>query len=193
MKLRSLEDLLVHQVRILRGAEKQIAKSLPRLAACAGACEVDGALMDLVAQARGFKVRLTQVADSLDRKCGLRSCDPVAGLLEEARAATVAKQRETVVVDVALVSVAHRLVRYRFLAYQDARSLANHAGCSHVGKLLQLSIGELSRTGERVGQLLRALLEGPPVRAVSRLILAPSPGESDALWSLRGQRASPEA
>lgn len=170
MKLRSLEDLLVGQVKTLRGAEKQIAKGLPKLI---GACSpmIGTALESMIEDSKSLRLRLTQVADSLDRKCGLRSCDPVAGLLEEAGSLVVVKHPDPRALDVALIAVAQRLIRYRMVAYAQARIVAENAGNERAAELFRASMLELLKADREVNLLLTGLLR-PPLSGskVTRLV-----------------------
>lgn len=171
MKLQSLEDLLVCQIKTLRGGEKQIAKGLPKLSRSAQSPDLGTGMESAIEQTGALRLRLTQVADDLDRKCGLRSCDPVTGLLEEARAIAGVKGRSATVTDVALATVLQKLIRYRMVAYAQARRLAEQAGHSHPADLLYQSLQELHGADRQVDALVERLLEpSGPGSKVSRMI-----------------------
>lgn len=125
--------------------------------------QVFAAMESMVEGSKSLRLRLTQVADSLDRKCGLRSCDPVAGLLEEARALVAAKHADPLVLDVALTAVAQRLIRYRMVAYAQARILAENAGNSGSAELFKDNMLELLRADQdnRLAQPELNLAVGP--------------------------------
>lgn len=170
MKLRSLDDLLVRHIKTLRGAEKQITKSLPKIIGSAASPPVIAALESMVEGSKSLRLRLTQVADSLDRKCSLNSCDPVAGLLEEARTLACVKKADPLAFDIALTGVAQRLIRYRMVAYAQARILAENTGNARSAELLRDSLQELLKADDEMDSLLNRLLDPPVGTKVTRLV-----------------------
>lgn len=163
MKLRSLEDLMVAQLKILRGAEEQIVSTLPKFVAGASSSEAVEALEALVAGSRQQEDRLARIAEELGRKLVPRTCEPVAGMLEEMRILNGLKKTEPLVLDVALLSAGQRLLRHRLNAYRHARTLAAESGYAMVAELLDDSVSDQQNADADLTKRLTTLIN-PPLR-----------------------------
>jgi ferritin-like metal-binding protein YciE len=161
MKLRSLEDLMVAQLKILRGAEVQIADKLPRIIKSASSPEVISGLEAQVRESKEQQIRLSRVAEELGRKLSPRGCDPVAGMLEEMRILIASKKTDALTLDVALLSAAQRLLRHRMNAYRHARELAEQSGSGRTAELLDEALAEQAKADLDLNKKLAALINPP--------------------------------
>ena len=166
MKLRSLEDLMVAQLKILRGAEEHIVSNLPKYAACASAPEVVAALEAQVAEAAAQRTRLTRIAEILDKKLSPRTSDPVEGMLEEMRILTMLKKTDPQTLDIALLSASQRLLRHRMNAYRHAHTLAEENGSGPVAELLDEALAEQSAADAELTKQIGWLIKPPVVRKI---------------------------
>jgi ferritin-like metal-binding protein YciE len=165
VKLRSLQDLMVAQLKILRGAEEQIAGTLPKFATSASSPDAVAGLEAQVAESRSQQDRLSTIAEGLGRKLSPRTCDPVAGMLEEMRILTNSKKTDPVVLDVALLSAAQRLLRHRINAYRHARHLAEESGNGPVVELLDEALAEQAKADLDLTKRLTAVIDPPKLDA----------------------------
>ena len=164
MKLRTLEDLMVAQLKILRGAEEQIIGALPKYIKAADSSEAIAGLQAQVRESKEQQVRLTEVAEILGRKLSPRSCDPVAGMLEEMRILTNSKKTDALILDVALLSAAQRMLRHRMNAYRLARTMSNESGAGKVTELLDEALAEQAKADLDLNRKIVGLIN-PPVTA----------------------------
>jgi ferritin-like metal-binding protein YciE len=169
MKLRSLEDLMVAQLKILRGAEVQIADKLPRIIKSASSPEVISGLEAQVRESKEQQIRLSRVAEELGRKLSPRGCDPVAGMLEEMRILIASKKTDALTLDVALLSAAQRLLRHRMNAYRHARELAEQSGSGRTAELLDEALAEQAKADLDLNKKLAALINPPSAGRVGEL------------------------
>jgi ferritin-like metal-binding protein YciE len=169
MKLRSLEDLMVAQLKILRGAEVQIADKLPRIIKSASSPEVISGLEAQVRESKEQQIRLSRVAEELGRKLSPRGCDPVAGMLEEMRILIASKKTDALTLDVALLSAAQRLLRHRMNAYRHARELAEQSGSGRTAELLDEALAEQAKADLDLNKKLAALINPPSAGRVVEL------------------------
>lgn len=158
MKHRSLEDLLIHQLRTLRGAHEQLQVSFLKLAPRSASPELRLILENQVAWLENQGERLRRCASSLRRKCPPRTCDAVAALALEGRLLSAKRSSDPRVVDVALVLLAQRAWAYLSASYLSTRALARHGHQAAVVQLLDSSIDELAAIGEDLSILSACLL-----------------------------------
>jgi ferritin-like metal-binding protein YciE len=169
MKLRSLEDLMVAQLKTLRGAEEQIVNVLPKYAKSASSSEAIAGLQAQVTESMDQRARLSQIADELGRKLSPRGCDPVTGMLEEMRILTSSKKTDPLTLDVALLSSAQRLLRHRMNAYRHARTLAEEKGSGRTVELLNEALAEQAEADLELNKQLLALIKPPVASMVAKL------------------------
>lgn len=169
MKLRSLEDLMVAQLKTLRGAEEQIVNVLPKYTKSASSSEAIAGLQAQVRNSKDQRVRLSQIADDLGRKLSPRGCDPVTGMLEEMRILTSSKKTDPLTLDVALLSSAQRLLRHRMNAYRHARTLAEEKGSGRTVELLDEALAEQAKADLELNKQLLALIKPPITSKVAKL------------------------
>ena len=169
MKLRSLEDLMVAQLKTLRGAEEQIINVLPKYTKSASSSEAIAGLQAQVRESMDQRARLSQIADELGRKLSPRGCDPVTGMLEEMRILTSSKKTDPLTLDVALLSSAQRLLRHRTNAYRHARTLAEEKGSVRTVELLDEALAEQAKADLELNKQLLALIKPPVTSKVAKL------------------------
>ena len=67
MKINSLQDLYLEQLKDLYDAEQQLIKALPKMAKAASSEELRSAFEDHLEQTRGHAERLEQIFDKIGR------------------------------------------------------------------------------------------------------------------------------
>ena len=175
MKLRSLEDLMVSQLKTLRGAEEQIQAQLPKFIKSATSSEAIAGLQAQVRDSRSCSGRLQQIADLLDRKLRPRMCDPVTGMIEEMRILTSTKKTDPQTLDIALLSSAQRMLRHRMNAYRHARALAFEKGIGSTVEILDEALAEQAKADLELNRQVLALMNpAAPAELLLPAFLAPA-------------------
>src|SRR5262245_62031989 len=85
MKLDSLHDLYVHELKDLYSAENQILKALPKMAKAASSPELKQAFEKHLQQTRQQVERLEQILEKLDVRPKGKKCVAMEGLIEEGK------------------------------------------------------------------------------------------------------------
>src|SRR4051795_8521044 len=85
MKMKSLEDLLVDQLKDLYSAESQLVKALPRMAKAASDPELRAGFEEHLEQTRGQVERLEQVCERLGVTPKGKKCIAMEGLVQEGK------------------------------------------------------------------------------------------------------------
>lgn len=149
MKMTTLRDLLVEEVRDLYSAESQLVKALPKMAKAASSDSLSDAFNSHLEETRGQVGRLDQVMELLGATNGRKKCKAMEGLIEEGKE-TIAVDAEEMVHDAALIAVAQRIEHYEIAGYGCARTFAKLLGEEEIAKLLQQTLDEESAADEKL-------------------------------------------
>lgn len=152
MKLNTLNDLLVEELKDLYSAESQLVRALPRMAKAANSPRLKRAIEDHLAVTQEHKSRLEQIFDDLAVRPRGRKCKVMESLIEEGRDLMEADGDEAVH-DAALIGAAQRVEHYEIAAYGTARTLAEHLGHTRVVDLLAATLEEEKETDRTLTEI----------------------------------------
>jgi len=155
MKLKTLRDLFVEELKDLYSAEKQILKALPKMAKAASSAELRQAFTDHLEQTRGQVERLDKIFEQLDTSSRGKKCAAMEGLIDEGKQ-LMEEEAEDAVMDAALIAAAQKVEHYEIAGYGCARTYARMLGEEQAARLLQQTLEEEAHTDKR----LSALAEG---------------------------------
>jgi ferritin-like metal-binding protein YciE len=124
MKLTTLEDLYVDQIRDMHNAEKQLVRALPSMAKAATSSELAVAITDHLEQTRVHVERLERILKSLDKPIGRKVCKAMQGLIEEGKELLEADANEEVL-DVGIIMAAQKVEHYEIASYGCLRTYAS--------------------------------------------------------------------
>src|SRR5438046_448965 len=108
MKLASLQDLYVEELKDLYSAETQILKALPKMAEAATSPDLRNAFQEHEHQTREQVRRLEQIFDRLETDAKGKACKGMQGLLSEGEE-FIEEKPEPEVMDAGLISMAQRV------------------------------------------------------------------------------------
>jgi ferritin-like metal-binding protein YciE len=152
MKIESIENLFLHEVKDLLSAEKQLVKALPKMAKGASSQALKEGIEDHLEQTKGHVERLERVFKLLDKSPRAEHCKGMEGLIEEG-SALLAEEGEPTVKDAALIAAAQRVEHYEISGYGTARTLAELLGLDEAVNLLQQTLDEEKETDEKLTEL----------------------------------------
>jgi ferritin-like metal-binding protein YciE len=141
MRMESLQDLYIDQLRDLYNAENQLVKALPKLAKASTSRELQTAFADHLEQTRGHVGRLEQIFDKLGVKPGGKTCKAMQGLVEEG-SEMMDEDAEPAIMDAGLIAAAQRVEHYEMAGYGCVRTFAKLLGDEHAARLLQQTLDE---------------------------------------------------
>src|SRR6266478_6893707 len=122
MKLGSLQELYVEELKDLYSAENQLLKALPKMAKVASSPELRTAFEDHLEQTRGQVERLERIFKKLDASPKGKKCKAMEGLIEEGK--EVMEEAHPPVLDAALIAAAQRVEHYEMAGYGCVRTFA---------------------------------------------------------------------
>jgi len=152
MELESLQDLYIHELRDLYSAEKQITKTLPKLAKAATNKQLKEGFQLHLEQTKQHVERLEQILEKLGKSTRGEKCKGMEGLLEEG-AKLLEEDAEPEVLDAGLISAAQRVEHYEIAGYGCARTYARVLGDKEGEKLLDQTLQEEGETDKKLTQL----------------------------------------
>ena len=156
MKLESLKDLYIHELKDLHSAEKQITKALPKMAKAAGSDELATAFREHLDQTHEHIWRLEKILGRHGESLRAPKCKGMEGLLKEG-AEMIETDAEDEVRDAGLISTAQRVEHYEIAAYGCARTYAELLGDEEGVCLLKATLSEEKTTDEKLTDLARSI------------------------------------
>lgn len=151
MKMASLNDLLLAELKDLYSAETQLTKALPKMAKEAQSDELREAIEQHLTETETQIERLDQIFEMLEEKPGRKKCKAMEGLIEEAE--EHAKEAEDAVKDATIIAGAQRVEHYEMAGYGCARTFARLLGLDDIAELLQQTLEEEAAADEKLTQV----------------------------------------
>jgi ferritin-like metal-binding protein YciE len=151
-KLKSLDDLLVHELQDIYHAEGQIVKALPKMIKAANHPELQAAFEEHLEQTEGQIERLEQAFKLLGIPAKGKKCDGMAGLIEEGKK-MMEEDAEPSVRDAALIAAAQKIEHYEIASYGCVCTYAATLGYGQVHDLLGQNLEEEETTDEKLSVL----------------------------------------
>jgi ferritin-like metal-binding protein YciE len=147
MPISTLDDLLLHELRDLLNAERQLLKALPRFAKAATDETLVGALEDHLLETETQVERLVECFVDLGLAARGKRCAGMEGLINEGLESLGECDNDDVC-DAAIISAAQRIEHYEISAYGTARSLARRLGQDRIAERLGESLLEEATADE---------------------------------------------
>jgi ferritin-like metal-binding protein YciE len=152
MKLDTLKDLYIHELKDLYSAEKQIIKALPKMVKAATNDELASDFQEHLEQTREHAERLERVLSGLGQSTRGPKCKGMEGLLAEG-AEMIEEEADAEVRDAGLIAAAQRVEHYEIAGYGTARTYASLVEDKEGKKLLQMTLDEEADTDKKLTRL----------------------------------------
>lgn len=152
MTLETIDDLLVHELRDLLNAERQLVRALPKLIKAATNDALVDALTNHLEETRTHVTRVEECLGLLDVGVRGKKCAGMEGLIKETT--DVLEECDYGdVCDAAIISGVQRVEHYEISAYGTARAFALRLGQEAVAELLGTTLAEESAADELLSQI----------------------------------------
>ena len=152
MTIKTISDLFIHSLSDIYSAEKQMTKSLPKLARAATNPDLSAAFLTHLEETRGQIERLDQVVESCEIRLKRVKCVAMEGLVEEGQELIDGVERGPVL-DAGLIGAAQKVEHYEIAAYGAIIALAKQLGETHAVTLLLQTLKEEKATDEKLSLL----------------------------------------
>jgi len=159
MKLTSLHDLYIAELKDLYDAENRIVKALPKMAEAANSPELRTAFEQHLEQTRGHVDRLEQIFQKMDEAPKGQKCKGMEGLIDEGEEMIdEGDDAPPAVSDAALIASAQRVEHYEIAAYGTVRNFARRLGFDDHARLLQQTLDEEGETDKKLTDLAESYI-----------------------------------
>jgi ferritin-like metal-binding protein YciE len=148
----TLHDAFVDELRDSYDFEKQLTKTLPKLAKAASDPNLRQAFESHLKETQNQIKRLEQVFASLDEKVRGKHCDGIAGIIEEGKS-VMEEDFDDTTMDACLIAAGQRAEHYEMAAYGTLIAWAQAMGHSAAAKLLQQNLDEEKAADKKLSGL----------------------------------------
>jgi Mn-containing catalase len=154
-----LTDLLLHELRDILHAEKQLTKALPKMAQAARFDQLRELFEQHLAETENQVERINECFQLLGESARAKPCKGMMGLIEEGQEVMKeGEEKEDAAADLALISAAQRVEHYEMSGYTTARNLAQQLRHSAIVALLSKSLAEEENADLLLNQVARSLM-----------------------------------
>lgn len=144
---KTLEDLFGETLRDVLHAERQLLRTLPRMAKAARSDELRKAFENHAEETETQIERLEQVFEILGKPVRAKTCDAMIGLIEEAKEA-MTEFKNSPPLDAALTAAAQTAEHYEIARYGTLKAWAGQLGLEKAKEILEETLREEEKTDE---------------------------------------------
>ncbi|PIM50722.1 hypothetical protein CS062_23550 [Roseateles chitinivorans] len=164
MAVKTIEDLFIHELSDAYSAEKQMTRSLPKMARAAQDPQLAEAFERHLEETQNQVLRIDQLAEQTGIKLKRIKCVAMEGLIEEGKD-LIDEIDKGPVLDAALIGAAQKVEHYEIASYTALILMAKQLGLAEAEQLLGETLAEEKATDEKLGQLAAAAKVDEALRA----------------------------
>lgn len=157
MKLNTLKDLYIHELKDLYSAEKQLIKALPKMAKAASNAKLADGFLKHLEETKVHAERLEEILKSHEQTTRGPKCKGMEGLIEEGTS-MIEEEADEEVRDAGLIAAAQRVEHYEIAGYGCARTYAAAIGDKSGATLLQQTLDEEGATDKKLTALAESTI-----------------------------------
>ena len=157
MKLETLKDLYIHELKDLYSAENQIIKALPKMVEASTNEQLAAGFEEHLKQTKQHAARLEKILTSHDESTRGPKCEGMEGLVKEGEE-MIKEDADEEVRDAGLIAAAQRVEHYEMAGYGCARTYAELLGDRQGAQLLQTTLTEESDTDKKLTKLAKSVI-----------------------------------
>ena len=152
MPEKDLNALFVDTLKDIYYAEKQIYKSLPKMAKAAQSDELRNAFDKHHDETEGHIERLEKVFELVGKPARGKKCDAIEGILEEGKE-VMEEYEDTSALDAGLLAAAQAVEHYEISRYGTLKTWADKLGLKDAVKLLDQTLAEEKKTDDTLSKI----------------------------------------
>jgi ferritin-like metal-binding protein YciE len=149
---KNLNDLFLDTLKDIYYAEKQIYKSLPKMAKAAQSPELQAAFEKHHDETEGQIERLEQVFELLGKPARGKKCDAIEGILDEGKE-IMDEYDGASALDAGLLAAAQAVEHYEISRYGTLSAWAGKLGMDDAVKLLDQTLAEEKKTDDTLSKI----------------------------------------
>lgn len=152
MKLNTLRDLYLHELKDLYSAENQMIKALPKMVKAASHPKLKEGFQKHLEESKEHLARLKDILARLESSTRGPKCKGMEGLLLEGEH-MIEEEADEEVRDAGLIAAAQRVEHYEIAGYGCARTYAQLVGDAYGAQLLQKTLDEEGAADKKLTKL----------------------------------------
>ncbi len=164
LKLNSLRDLLLEELRDLYNAEQQLIEALPKMADAAKTPDLKSAFKHHLEQTQQHASRLEHVFAGIRENASGETCEAMKGLIKEGEL-IIKAEGDANVRDAGLIGAAQRVEHYEMAGYGTARTLARRLGENEIVSVLQQTLNEEGEADKKLTSIAESQVNVGAVRS----------------------------
>jgi ferritin-like metal-binding protein YciE len=141
MKIESLRDLYVEQLKDLYNAEQQLIKALPKMAKGSSSEELRAAFEDHLGQTKQHAQRIETIFEQMGENVSGKKCKAMEGLVKEG-GEVLEEDMVDAIKDAAIIAAAQRVEHYEIAGYGCVHAYATRLGEDNAASLLAQTLDE---------------------------------------------------
>ena len=149
MSVKTIDELLLDELKDLYSAEKQLTKALPKMARAAASQDLKTAFESHLEETQGHVERLDKIFETLGKSPRGKTCHGMQGLVEEG-SEMISELEKGAVRDAGLISAAQRVEHYEMAGYGSVREFASLLGRNEIASLLEETLEEEKAADEKL-------------------------------------------
>jgi ferritin-like metal-binding protein YciE len=152
MAEKDLNDLFLDTLKDIYDAEKQIYKSLPKMAKAAHSDQLRQAFEKHHRETEGQIERLELIFKLIDKPAHGKKCDAIEGLLDEGKE-IMDEYKSTQALDAGLLAAAQAVEHYEISRYGTLKAWATRLGNKEAVNLLDETLAEEKKTDDALSKI----------------------------------------
>ena len=152
MAEKDLSSLFLDTLKDIYYAEKQIYKSLPKMAKAAASDELRTAFEKHHDETEGQIERLEKIFGMLDKPARGKKCDAIEGILDEGKE-IMEEYADTPALDAGLLAAAQAVEHYEISRYGTLKAWATKLGMPNAVELLDQTLNEEKKTDDALSKI----------------------------------------
>jgi ferritin-like metal-binding protein YciE len=152
MSLATLHDLMVHELKDLYSAERQLVRALPRMSKNATSGQLRTALADHLAETEEQVTRLETILESLGESPRGQKCEGMHGLIEEGKS-LLKEEADPDVMDAGIIVAAQKVEHYEIATYGAVCEYARMMGHTEALQLLERTLEEEKNADRKLNEI----------------------------------------
>jgi len=149
---KDLNDLFLDTLKDIYYAEKQIYKSLPKMAKAANSDQLRQAFEKHHQETEGQIERLEQIFELIDKPARGKKCDAIEGILDEGKE-IMDEYKSAPALDAGLLAAPQAVEHYEISRYGTLKAWAARLGNKEAVKLLDETLSEEKKTDETLSKI----------------------------------------
>ena len=152
---KTLDDLFLDTLKDIYYAEKQIVKTLPKMAKAAQSEELKAGFEQHAGESEVHVERLEQIFELIGKPARAKTCDAILGIIEEGKS-IMDEYKGTAVLDAGLVAAGQAVEHYEMARYGTLKTWAQQLGMTEAVALLDATLQEEIATDKKLSQVAKS-------------------------------------